>query len=117
MEEMLASDKQEMEKDISKNNEKWIKILNKSDKVKQKLAKLSKILQNAGQNFRLDQKIGEGGYAVAYKATDLKTNTSCVIKKMNLEGFSEYEQESCLGEARRLSQLSNKHIIGFRDVF
>ena len=53
--------------------------------------------------YSLDMKIGEGGYAVAYKATDLKTNTACVIKKMNLEGFSEYEQDSCLGEARRLS--------------
>ena len=41
--------------------------------------------------YRLDSKIGEGGYAVAYKAYCLKTNSVCVIKKMNLQTFNSYE--------------------------
>jgi serine/threonine protein kinase len=57
--------------------------------------------------YRLDKIIGKGGYAVAYKAYCLKTKTNCVIKKMDFEGFTQYEQDSCLGEANRLKLLSN----------
>jgi len=50
----------------------------------------SRMLQSHGHNFELKEKVGEGGYAVAYKAYDLDNKDICVIKKMNLETFSDY---------------------------
>lgn len=49
--------------------------------------------------YRIDKKIGSGGYATAYKAFCLKTKTVCVVKKMDFKGFNEYERKSCIGEA------------------
>lgn len=63
------------------------------------------------------EKVGEGGYAVAYKAYDLDNKDICVIKKMNLETFSEYAKEGAIKEAVMMKKLRCKNIIGFRKVF
>ena len=61
--------------------------------------------------------MGEGGYAVAYKSKDLIQNDICVIKKMNLESFSEYAKQGAIKEAEMMRKLKQENIIAFRKVF
>lgn len=67
--------------------------------------------------FWVRARLGEGGMGEVYLATDQKLNRAVALKRMAapLRENPEYHRRF-LGEAQRVSQLSNPHIAGIYDV-
>lgn len=70
-----------------------------------------------GERYKLLNKVGEGGMAVVYKATDLKLNRSVAVKILK-DSFK--ENDEIIGkfkrEAMALANLSNANIVNVLDV-
>src|SRR5947209_17719719 len=66
--------------------------------------------------YRREARIGAGGMATVYRATDQTLQRPVAIKLMNREVVSESEQlERFRREARAVAQLSHPHIVGVMD--
>ncbi|MBI5596884.1 MAG: serine/threonine protein kinase [Elusimicrobia bacterium] len=65
-----------------------------------------------GDNFRIEERVGEGGMGVVYRATDLTLRRAVAIKRMRDEIMTEPAQlELFLNEARLVASLKHPNII------
>ena len=73
------------------------------------------------ERFQLLEKLGEGGFAAVYRATDLKLNREVAVKVLKLKGQSgaslmDDELVRFQREAKLLAQLSHPNIVGVYSI-
>lgn len=74
------------------------------------------VLLNTGEaetsdRYLKDMKLGEGTYAVVYKAKDILTDTIVAIKKIKLGQFQDGIDMSAIREVKFLQELQHPNII------
>ncbi|MCL2822488.1 MAG: protein kinase, partial [Polyangiaceae bacterium] len=67
--------------------------------------------------YRIDAKLGEGGMGIVYRATDINTNLSVVVKAIRPE-FSSREdyKKRILTEGTVLANINHQHVVPMRAV-
>ena len=66
--------------------------------------------------YRKEVKIGEGGYGVVHKATNIETGDLVALKKVGIKNFQEGVAVATLREIKLLQELDHPHIISLFDV-
>ena len=67
------------------------------------------------KNYKIEQKLGEGVYGIAYKVK--KDNNYYVLKQISLLGLSEPEKNDVKNEAKFLSKIKSKYVVKYCDSF
>ena len=78
---------------------------------------LGSYIRGGGQEYLVQQKVGQGGYAVVYRVTCTQDEKDYVVKKINLEFLSEKESKLAYQEAQKLFMLRSKYIINIHSFF
>ena len=68
-------------------------------------------------NFRLQEKLGEGTFSVVHKVQRKSDQRFYALKKMKFSGLNSKDISNCLNQVRILASLSHPNIVSYKEAF
>ena len=68
------------------------------------------------KGYNLEKKIGQGSYAVVYKAIRLSDNSEVAVKVISVQNFNKKQMENAINEVRIICSIDHPNIVKYFDA-
>ena len=68
------------------------------------------------KGYNLEKKIGQGSYAVVYKAIRLSDNSEVAVKVISVQNFNKKQMENAINEIRIICSIDHPNIVKYFDA-